>query len=722
MARARARHKAPPHAEGRRPQPVAAGLAIAPLAILLAVVTLLAYSGSFHAALSMDSPTLIERDTRLQVLSAESLHDIWTKNYWWPSRPSDLYRPVTTTSYLVNYAVLGNGPAPLGYHVINFLLHAFDAWLVYALVRRVTESAATAISAAALFATHPIATEAVTNVVGRADLFAAACVLGGLVLHIESRRRPNPWPWRLGLWATAFVGVFAKEAAVVVVPAVVLYDLWFPAAGRGGRPTLSGSTYLGLASVLGVLFLVRRAVLADMGFYRDHFLDNPLFGLSFVASRLTALRVMAKQLLLLIFPWRLSCDYSYDQIPLFSWAGPTEDAKTIAAALLVAALVAGALLVRKRQPVLSFFALLYFGALAPTSNLIFRIGSIMAERFLYLPLAAFAAVAALGLRAAASRLAPTPQKADRLAWSALGLVVLVLATRTYVRNADWQSEETLFRAAREAAPQSYKTHKGLANALLADDQPTVPRLDEAIAAAEAGLRIIDSRELPPADRPSDLMAALGLAYITKGDRLSGGRMAAEASPEATALYRKAVAVLENGLVTDRAVNVRVRELKARSGVPAAEIHDVGLRRVHGTLGNAYMRLGEYGKALESFAYLRHLDPGRADGYTQSAWALAKAGQAGEAVRMLIAAYILAEMPTIPPLLREVYQTIDAGVVPFRDNGALNVDDPHVRADVNGACAVLVSEHVRGDRTQAARDIRDLCVGRYGAPAAALATP
>jgi protein O-mannosyl-transferase len=723
MGRARARHKvARPAAEAARPEAAGGRLPLLPLAAVLALVTLLAYSNSFTAALTMDSPTLIERDTRLREASSASLHEIWTRNYWWPSRPSNLFRPVTTTSYLVNYSILGNGPAPLGYHVVNFLLHALDVFLAYELVRRLAGDRLTALLAAALFAVHPVATESVTNVVGRADLFAAASVLGGLILHIESRRRANPWPWRLALWLTALAGVFAKEAAVVVLPAVVLYDLWFPPSAdgekAGGMPWLS---YSGLGVVLAVLFLVRRAALADMGYYHDHFLDNPLFGLSFVASSLTALRVMVKQLLLLVFPWRLSCDYSYDAIPLFSRAGTAEDVKTVACALLVTALVALALALRKRAPVVSFFVLLYFGTLFPTSNLTLRIGSIMAERFLYLPMVAFAAVVALGLRAAAARIARTPDAAPRLALSATGALVLALATRTYVRNHDWRSEEALFRAATAVSPGSYKAHKGLANALLADKNAAA-RLDEAIAAAEAGLRVIEAKPLPPVDQPSDLMAVVGLAYVTKGDSLGGGRMGV-AAPEAAAVwYRRAVAVLERAVETDRAVSARVRALKLASGVPAAEVYDVGLRRVHGTLGNAQVRLGRYADALQSFAYLRHLDPGRADGYTQAAWALAQWGHAEEAAVMLIEAYVLEESPNVVPLLREVYQAVDPQIVPFAENGALNLGDPRVRAGVDRACAGLVSEYTQSGRALGARDIREVCVGRYQTSPSALPAP
>ena len=42
-----------------------------------------------------------------------------------------LYRPFTTLSYLLNYAVLGNGPRPTGYHWVNLAIHEANVALVY---------------------------------------------------------------------------------------------------------------------------------------------------------------------------------------------------------------------------------------------------------------------------------------------------------------------------------------------------------------------------------------------------------------------------------------------------------------------------------------------------------------------------------------------------------------------------------------------------------------
>src|SRR5581483_11965757 len=147
-----------------------------PLAALF-LLTLLAYSNSFGGGFVLDNRGLILNDPRIREASASNLGLIVDHTYWWPNGESGLYRPFATLSYLFNYAVLGNGAQPAGYHWINFLLHAANVLLVFFLARRLLSSSSPAFFIAALWAVHPVLTEAVTNIVGRADLLAAMGVL-----------------------------------------------------------------------------------------------------------------------------------------------------------------------------------------------------------------------------------------------------------------------------------------------------------------------------------------------------------------------------------------------------------------------------------------------------------------------------------------------------------------------------------------------------------------
>ena len=102
-------------------------------ALALLVLTLLAFSNSFSAGLVLDNQLLITGDPRIQEASAHNVSQIFQHTFWWPNGEAGIYRPLTTLSFLFNYAMLGNGAQPAGYHWINFLLHAVNVLLVFGL-------------------------------------------------------------------------------------------------------------------------------------------------------------------------------------------------------------------------------------------------------------------------------------------------------------------------------------------------------------------------------------------------------------------------------------------------------------------------------------------------------------------------------------------------------------------------------------------------------------
>ena len=443
-----------------------------------------AYSNSFQTALVFDGAKIVTQDSRIRAVTPENIRLIWSEEYWYKGAPSGLYRPLTTFSFLLNYAALGNGPNPAGYHWTNFVLHGINVTLVYALGILIFADPALALALAALWGLHPLLTDSVTNIAGRADLLAALGVLAALLCYMKStaaqgRRR---LAWLAAMVAAQAAGLLAKENAAVLPALMLVYDLAWPerATWRARAPA-----YAALALPFGLWLYLRSQVQTHM---LIHFMENPLVSAGFLAARLTAIKVAGKLLWLFVWPARLSADYSYNAIRLFGWHvfEWEEDAKAVIA---LAVCLSAALLVlrwRHRRKPLFFFLAFFFIALVPTANLVILIGSIMAERFAYLPSLGLAGCAVVALHMLAGRLPFKPAASARAASIGLAFVCLGLAARTYTRNLDWRDELSFWTSTANVSRGSARPHNNLGETLA-----RMPgRLPDAIAEFEAALRIL----------------------------------------------------------------------------------------------------------------------------------------------------------------------------------------------------------------------------------------
>jgi len=544
----------------------------------LFALTLLAYANSLGLGLAEDSQFLLTQDPRLQSLAARNLALVFSKSYWWPMVGDAIYRPVTTASLLLNHALAGTAGGEFWYHLVNLLLHAGNVWLVWKLASLLLSRRA-AWCAAALWAVHPIATEAVDNVVGRADLLAALAVLGSLLIY---RRATAGSGWRrwVALFALATAGVFSKENAAVLVGLMLLTDLVFSAPGGIGARQRWMAYTAALGSV-AVLFVARAAVFAPLPWPPAIYLDNVLRPLPFWQGLFSAQKVIGLDLWLLVWPVSLVSDRSFDVIRPAAWT----DAWAWASLLAIVALLALAFAVRRRHPLVFWLAGFFGVALLPTSNLAIRIASPMAERFLYLPSAAFClAVAGLAWR----YLGP------RAAWASMTALLLLYAGRTRARNADWQDNLTLGLTDVATAPRSARLHDMLAKAWF--DQDPRANLDRAIAEQEAAWDLV--RALPPEKSSELIPARLGIYYAEKAG------LAAAAARQAW--YEKSIAVLADARRISRAAEQAFDDAQRAHSKPPAPRPTFVLLYLY--LADDYLSTNRFAEALDALRYARMLAP------------------------------------------------------------------------------------------------------------------
>jgi hypothetical protein len=338
------------------------------------------------------------------------------------------------------------------------------------------------------------------------------------------------------------------------------------------------------------------------------------------------------------------------------------------------------------------------------ANLLLPIGTIMAERLLYLPM--------VGIIGAAAVLAPALLRRARLpaSWRGgvlAGLAVVIVAAlglRSVARNQDWHDENSLWSSAAEACPHSYKVYQALAQAIYAkgmDDNGvhSQPATRAAIAVAEKGYGVITQPTLPVLDVPGLTLRMLAIYDMDLADSIAGqtGTDSQELAPQAQDYYQRAAGYLDLAVRADHAVNDTSRAYALSQGRRADEIPDVGTPDTYKLLGVLRLKMGQPEQAIAAFAYLRRLRPYDASAYELSALAAMRAGKDEEAAILLIECALLPggasnrTYTTLVGLYGRLSPQTPALVMP---NGryAFNVANPMVRRHLNLACARLIKAY------------------------------
>ena len=345
-------------------------------------------------------------------------------------------RQLTFFTFYLNH-LLG-GVDPSGYHVVNVAIHVANAVLLFCLLVRFVDRWM-AVTAAAVFLVHPIQTAAVLYVYERSTLLA--CFFSLLALLALAERRIG---WAIVFFVLAFEG---KESSVAVPLAVaVLYK---------AEQILRPSPYAPpeAEGVPGKMrFALLAALLSGFALALLVYVEERTVGIG-AADRinpfryfLTETRVVYSYLRLLIFPYRQSLEYEFqDSGGILEIAG------------LLVILAAGYWLYRHDNWRISGLSILaFFILLAPTSSIIPSADAAFEHR-LYLPMLAFSLFAA-------SLIARMPRRSYTAA-----IMLILLAILTIRRETVWSSDIRLWEDTVQKAPGKARVWFNLGGAYLNAD-------------------------------------------------------------------------------------------------------------------------------------------------------------------------------------------------------------------------------------------------------------
>lgn len=561
------------------------------MGLICALFAFILYANTLGHDFTVDDGTVISNN-KITKKGITAIPEIFTSSYragFW-DRKEGLYRPLSVAMFAIEYEIAPENPA-LG-HWINVILYALTAFLLMITLASVFKeySLLFPLTATLLFIAHPIHTEVISNIKSRDEIL---CLLFSVLSLWQLHRYMNSRRTIL-MAASLFsflLALLAKESAITWIGVVPLY-LWFFQKDKGNSPVKISLLFVAAA---GLYLLIRYSVLGELtGSAQLQLVNNSLLGTESVTERLaTAFFILGKYLWLLVFPHPLAFDYSFNTIPVVSFAHTGTLISLLGIGLLVYVAIRGFL---SRNPI-SFFILFFFGTIALVANILFLIESTMAERFLYLPSVGFtSAVAWIILHQfKLNHQAPPKEwsgywKIKPLFTAVIMTVLLFFSIKTISRNNDWKDNLTLLAQDVKTNPESARIRYAYGSALLIEKALKEENgaakesyLDQSIVQLEKGVAILPNY--------AEAWNHLGIAYKEKKN------------------YTSAVSAFE----------------KARSYKTFKEAD------FYISAGLAYGELKKYDEAIADFDRAIAIDPINAEAYNNKGLYLFESGRSDSSI-------------------------------------------------------------------------------------------
>ncbi len=436
---------------------------------MLLLAMLFCYSNAMRSAFVFDDRTAVMLNDSIRSVLPLS------QSLWGPRDTPVAGRPLVNLSFALNYAC--GGLNPFGYHLTSILLHWINTAMLFTLVHRTLNKSSWddpwpdiawqfSFAVASLWALHPLQTETVSYVTQRSELFVAFFLLATVYCSRRAWDAANDNLRRTWTAIAIFccaLGMGCKEVMVVTPVLVVLYDLSMLKEPLARLIQRRWPLYAGLLSTWVILALLLsanpRGKSIELGTYD-----------SVVAYLKTQSWAVTQYLKLSVWPAGMCGDYG--ELRITDW-------KIWFPCMLTLALIAsGTLFAWFRWRPLSFLGVWFFLILAPTSSIIPIITEPIAERRMYLPLAAVVVLFVACFVKILGRWLDRPS-ASKVRWklsqtgmfAGYAFLAVTYCVVTFYRNEVFQRELTFWKDVTEKCPQNIRGFLNLGNSYLFEKQP-----------------------------------------------------------------------------------------------------------------------------------------------------------------------------------------------------------------------------------------------------------
>ena len=448
------------------------------LGLLLALVTILAYwPATQNGFVNYDDDLYVTQNAVVQNgLTWPGIHWAFTKinvSNW---------HPLTWLSHMADCELFRLNAG--GHHLDSVLIHAANAALLFALLRRLTDKIWSSAFITALFAWHPLHVESVAWISERKDvlsLFFALLALLAYARYAELSKVQSPkskiyFAWSLLAFA---LSLMAKPMLVTLPFVLLLLDYWPLGRVAACKLQAEGSALRNFQLIIEKwpFFLLTAAACIVTVIAQHDAAMVPLHRVPLGLRLENVVTAYTSYLAKTIWPAQLAIFYPLPkQIPLWE----------VVAATTILLIISGfSWHERRRRPYLLVGWLWYLGTLVPVIGLVQVGDQAMADRYTYFPL--------IGIFLAATFLIKDFAECQRLAprWLGMlaGVVLVACLLVTEKQLAYWRDSRTLFTHALAVTRDNALAHLNLGEAFQEQNHPA-----EALAEYQTVLRISPTRE------------------------------------------------------------------------------------------------------------------------------------------------------------------------------------------------------------------------------------
>ncbi|MGD2279397.1 MAG: tetratricopeptide repeat protein [Candidatus Omnitrophota bacterium] len=555
---------------------------IAGICLLVFVVAFAAYANTLKNDFIWDDEYLILNNS--QIKSFTHLPNVFKTYVGYGSENiNNFYRPVQEISNMIDYFLWGEYPA--GFHFTNTVLHALVSVMVFVFLFYLTGNAMASCIASLLYGVHPVHSEAIAYIAGRADSLYAFFMLLSLVFFIRFANRARSGrsdPLKYYLSIAFFILSLLSKEIIITMPLLIFLYMFYFLKGDGEADKVYEKlkwSWIPYAAIVVVYAALRLTVLsfADIA-PPSAFGKIPLF-----LRLVTFFRTVGIYFKLMIFPVDLHMERT------IAISRNIFNLQALLAIAMIGIIIWAAYKTYKINKFVSFSIVWFFANLLPVSNII-PINSFLAEHWIYMASVGPFLLIGLGLTWVYNKIFVKRKILQITFFVALAVIIGVYFRLTVIRNTDWRDEISFFHSTLKYHPRNARLYLNLGNtyyekgevdnAIEQYRKATEINKDYAVAYGNIGSAYLHKKNIDEAEK-----------YLEKAIGLKQNYPIAH--------YNLGIVYFKRGRYKDA-----IKELEtATEQLPQ-------LYQAWNMLGRTYLKVGDRRKAREAFGRSLKIMPGQ----------------------------------------------------------------------------------------------------------------